>query len=227
MDSPMAFTSRHVVLGDSMEPKLVFDGYRKPIDEYYGAISRGETADPPAQGTPARLAEIVDSLAASDSQGRSRVASFLLDAAGDYRNTIAASIDQLLADNRSLRRTRPLSTYGGNAFTLMVWSPSVPRDPALALRHTQTVAAAGGEPSRFLLELDYSSSGTLVDAHWQTVDLSALAPAELAHIQRAALEFRQQRVSAARAKGGIGRNDPCPCGSRRKYKRCCLRRSEG
>jgi len=22
----------------------------------------------------------------------------------------------------------------------------------------------------------------------------------------------------------IGRNDPCPCGSGRKYKQCCLRR---
>ena len=24
----------------------------------------------------------------------------------------------------------------------------------------------------------------------------------------------------------IGRNDPCPCGSRQKYKRCCLPRDE-
>ncbi len=27
----------------------------------------------------------------------------------------------------------------------------------------------------------------------------------------------------ARAKAKVGRNDPCPCGSGRKYKRCCLR----
>ncbi|PYU20285.1 MAG: hypothetical protein DMG30_21520, partial [Acidobacteria bacterium] len=24
------------------------------------------------------------------------------------------------------------------------------------------------------------------------------------------------------ANGKIGRNDPCPCGSGKKYKRCCL-----
>lgn len=25
----------------------------------------------------------------------------------------------------------------------------------------------------------------------------------------------------------IGRNDPCPCGSGRKYKQCCLQREQG
>lgn len=25
-----------------------------------------------------------------------------------------------------------------------------------------------------------------------------------------------------RAKGKVGRNDPCPCGSRKKFKKCCL-----
>ena len=40
------------------------------------------------------------------------------------------------------------------------------------------------------------------------------------------LRAEQQRVlAAARAGGGTaGRNDPCPCGSGRKFKRCCLTR---
>ena len=25
-----------------------------------------------------------------------------------------------------------------------------------------------------------------------------------------------------RAAGRVGRNDPCPCGSRKKFKKCCL-----
>ncbi len=27
------------------------------------------------------------------------------------------------------------------------------------------------------------------------------------------------------ADGGLGRNDPCPCGSGKKYKKCCGRKS--
>ena len=47
--------------------------------------------------------------------------------------------------------------------------------------------------------------------------------AELTHIYR---YFAQHRQSAAqlplRRQGAkVGRNDPCPCGSGRKYKHCC------
>jgi len=28
------------------------------------------------------------------------------------------------------------------------------------------------------------------------------------------------------ARGRVGRNRPCPCGSGRKFKRCCLRKTE-
>jgi hypothetical protein len=33
--------------------------------------------------------------------------------------------------------------------------------------------------------------------------------------------------ASASAGGKVGRNDPCPCGSRKKYKKCCLREDEG
>jgi uncharacterized protein len=33
---------------------------------------------------------------------------------------------------------------------------------------------------------------------------------------------RRASAEALRARGQIGRNDPCPCGSGKKYKKCCL-----
>jgi uncharacterized protein len=33
--------------------------------------------------------------------------------------------------------------------------------------------------------------------------------------------FRQPRTPATRAVPKVGRNDPCPCGSGKKYKKCC------
>ena len=33
---------------------------------------------------------------------------------------------------------------------------------------------------------------------------------------------RPVRPAGLRAKEAIGRNDPCPCGSGRKYKHCCM-----
>ncbi|HEY5790479.1 MAG TPA: UPF0149 family protein [Gammaproteobacteria bacterium] len=36
------------------------------------------------------------------------------------------------------------------------------------------------------------------------------------------LEQRQQARRATRSEPKVGRNDPCPCGSGKKYKKCCL-----
>ncbi len=41
--------------------------------------------------------------------------------------------------------------------------------------------------------------------------------------QQPASLMEQLRIEAAAAHPNIGRNDPCPCGSGRKYKMCCLR----
>jgi uncharacterized protein YecA (UPF0149 family) len=35
--------------------------------------------------------------------------------------------------------------------------------------------------------------------------------------------MEQVRAADGQARAQAGRNDPCPCGSGRKFKRCCLR----
>ena len=135
-------------LTQSKPTHLSFDGYRKPIDEYYSAVFRGEPATLPRQEMPARLAEIITFLGASSLRGRSGIVSFLLDSSGTFRKTIANAIDQQLLDNATLRRAKPLSTYGNQAFTLFTWSPAVPRDALFAREHEGCVGSSGGdEPS--------------------------------------------------------------------------------
>src|SRR5688572_13026942 len=83
-------------LTQSKPTHLTFDGYRKPIDEYYSAVFRGEPATLPRQEMPPRLAEIITFLGASSLRGRSGIVSFLLDSSGTFRKTIANAIDQQL-----------------------------------------------------------------------------------------------------------------------------------
>ncbi|MBI4382772.1 MAG: preprotein translocase subunit SecA [Nitrospinae bacterium] len=201
--------------------KLTFHGYRTPIDKYYDAIMQGETPVPPRQEMPARLAEIVEFLAVSSKPGRSQLASFLLDAAGDLRKKIARTIDQQLRDNVALGRARPVSTFGKHAFTIWSWSSSAPRNAAVALEHAREVVAAHDEQSRLMVELEYSAGEILSEMHWRYVDLKGLSDAEIARIRHAGSLLRRQRIAAARAQRKIGANEPCPCGSGLKYKRCC------
>lgn len=201
--------------------KLRFNGYRTPIDEYYSAVLQGEPVIAPRQETPARIAEIIELLTESEKPGRSAVASFLLDAAGDHRATIARLIDEQIKSNAELGRPRPFSTYGDHAFTLWIWSPPVQRDAALALRHTMAVVAAAHEGFRLMLELECDAAGRIADVHWSRVSLGGLSRDEWTEIEEAGVALRRQRVAAAMKDHKVGVNEPCPCGSGKKFKKCC------
>jgi uncharacterized protein YchJ len=206
--------------------KLQFNGYRTPIDEYYTSMIRGDPAVAPCQEMPVRIAEIIEFLNKSQKPQRSAIASFLLDAAGDHRETIARIIDEQLKGNAELKRPKPLSTYGDHAFTLWTWSPSVQRDAEFALRHTRAVLAAAYEKVRLMIELECDEKGTIVDVHWFHVSLEGVSDAERAHAEEAGTALRRQRVEAAMRDHKVGVNEPCPCGSGKKFKKCCRRRLE-
>src|ERR1022692_2233457 len=208
------------IVGEQMA-RLNLTGYSTPIDKYYDAIVRGQPATPPRQSMPQRITEIVGFLANSEMTGRSELASFLLDGGGDTRAKLAAAIDQQLRDNVELRRARPLSTYGDMRLTLFSGPPAAPRQAASAVEHTRVVMLGSGENSRPLVELEYAGEGVLKAVHWQHLDVAGLSSAELDRLRAEGAALRQRRVLAVRRQRKIGPNELCPCGSGRKYKRCC------
>jgi hypothetical protein len=170
---------------------------------------------------PSRIAEIVEVLAESDKSGRSQAASFLLDAGGDLRNSLADGIENQLEGNIRLGRQRPLLFSGEQPFSVCTSSPAVPRDATKTLEYVRSLVAANGEECRFLIELEYNADSVLQDIHWQHVSLSGIAPASVADAHAEGQRLRRVRLANARAAGKIGVNSLCPCGSGKKYKKCC------
>ena len=201
--------------------RLQFDGYRTLIDEYYSALIRGEPAVAPRQEIPPRIVEIIKVLNKSQKPGRSAIASFVLDAAGDHRATIARVIDDQIKGNGELGRPRPFSTYGDHAFTLWIWSPAVQRNVGFALRHTMAVVAAAHEKHRLMIELECDVAGEIVEIYWSHVSLEGLSNTERAKVEQAGVALKRQRVLIAMKNHKIGANEPCPCGSGKKFKKCC------
>ncbi len=204
--------------------KLNFNGYRTDIDAYFSSVLQGEAPQRPKQRMPERIAELVRVLSNGTKPGRSMLASFLLDAAGDHRETIARMIDEGLGDHLTLGRVRPFSTYGEHAFTLFTWSPLVPRNSTNALEFTRNVVAQAQENNRLLVEIDTDAIGAITDVSWSLVGLDGLSDTDVARHREAGRQLGRRRVELARARGKIGVNQQCPCGSGIKYKRCHGRR---
>lgn len=213
--------AHELISGKNQPVKLNLTGYRTPIDKYYEAIIQGEQATPPKQSMPQRIEEIVYFLSKSNMKGRSEAASFLLDASGDLRERLSEVINQQLQKNLELGRPFPCSIYDDFCLTLYSWSPSVPRQPSLALDHTHSVMIAGHEDDRPLLELEYSNEGVLTFVHWQHVRLEGLSDHELARLRSESIRLRKNRLSDIQSQRKIQVNEKCPCGSGKKFKKCC------
>jgi preprotein translocase subunit SecA len=66
-------------------------------------------------------------------------------------------------------------------------------------------------------------------AQTTAVHEEAQSTSDIARQQQAAIDATQadRKLEPIRNRGQrIGRNDPCPCGSGKKYKRCCLKNSD-
>lgn len=206
--------------GRNQVSKLNFDGYRKPIDEYYSAVIQGRPRELLRQKMPPFLAEIIGFLAETNEPSRAELTSFLLDASGDFREELARAIEVVLRESTELGRVKPISFYGGMAATIFTWPSCIPKNKNEALDHTRAVLVAGGEQERPLIELEYDDNNKLIKARMTHVSLSGLSLDELEKVKRLSEKVVVRRLEKARLKEKIGRNDQCPCGSGRKYKKC-------
>ena len=213
-----------------LDTRIQFFGYRSDLDEFFAKrMLDPDFPCPLRQEMPSHILEIVEFLSQSAKTGRAEIASYLLDLANDWREFVSSGIDEELTRQLTTKRAMPFSTHGSVNLTLFCWSTDgVQRDAALALEHARTVLLVNNDLRRLLLELTFTGENVLKDISWSWIDLSEIPKNILPKLRAAADRLRQTRVANAKAeKRKIGRNEQCPCGSGKKYKKCCLRRLVG
>ena len=210
-----------------LDKPIMWHGYRSDIDHFFTEkLHNPQVSCPLKQNMPARLKEIIDFLDANDVQGRRRVSSLLLDCAGTWRNNIASGIDNVLIQQQNVRKPKPLSTYGGIKISLFCWQEGiVERDEKLALEHSKAAMLITDDVERLLLEIFFNNAGSVNNIEFQFIQRESIAEDELKKLEVVAETLRKRRIERVqKEEGKISRNAPCPCGSGKKYKKCCLRR---
>ena len=80
-----------------------------------------------------------------------------------------------------------------------------------------------GSKRRMLLQLTFDKNSTLTNIEWEQLYLKDITTSERASFVPKIEEIKARRLAQAVLEDGkIERNDKCPCGSGRKYKKCCL-----
>ena len=210
---------------ETSRARLRFLGYRSDLDKFFTArLQDSSTACPLNQDMPFRINEIVDVLARTSKAGRARVASYLLDFDATWRDYIATGIEKELGRQITSGQPKPISMHGQMNLTMVCNMPSLRRiDTETILEHARTVTVLHQDNNRLLLILDYTHEHKLKKVDWYWLNATGISEGEKLRLSAKADQLRRSRVAKAKSDRKIGRNEQCPCGSGKKYKKCCLK----
>lgn len=197
-------------------------GYREEVDKFFARkLAEPDAISPLSQVMPARMKEMISFLSGSTKRGRTQFASSILNLDGTTRSMVFDGIDTQLERVKLGHRPQALSSFGEIRLTTVLAAPPIfPADHDLAIKMARGVIASQNETDRLLMEPSYFDATKLIDVSWQVVTNIGLSMTEQRRLAGNGERLRAERVR----KGGpsTGRNDPCPCGSGKKYKKCCL-----
>ncbi len=199
----------------------VWVGYTDEIDKYYSSLLSGEEASSPNQEMPEILRQVLTILAAKKSHGRARVASKLLDMSGKARNDFGQMVDEGLSRTQLRKRPQPFSILGEVKITGYCHLSELRFTNSFNIKeHVMANMLLVNESERLLLELYFDSDLRLTNVEYCILTENDIEKYGKENIEKIAGRLAHQRIEKAREIKKIGRNDPCPCGSGRKYKHC-------
>lgn len=210
-------------LVSGVETRFNVLGFRSDLDRFYNAkLADPAAISPLAQAMPMRMREVISWLSEHGGSGRARTAAALLDLDGETRKFLFDGMERELERAGQGSPPKVISSFGDVRLTLSAsLLPRYPRKHEEAVEFTRALMAAHSEADRLLLEATYRDGGELVAFRSTTVSNTGLAIPSLQKLEDRGQRIRAVRLSAAGTK--LGRNDLCPCGSGKKYKKCCLR----
>ena len=202
------------------------DDNRRELDNFFLSLRYPEIVSPRPY-IPDSLQKLLDHVWQSSTKNKLEIATFVMDLSKGEKDWLAKAVDDELSKQRmsgmsSLRGMPSDRSPRGIGISLLIntmWAIPMPHDIWFA--RIQGLMSKFHEFKRILFCLNYDSSGGLIDC-----SLTIITPEQFEEkLSKAANDFVKEVdrrvVSKALQTNRLGRNSPCPCGSGKKYKKCC------
>lgn len=207
--------------------QLTAIGFREDIDNYYAGLhNRNLNFDKPAQYIPSRIQEIIYFMIQNNKSDKVAFSTFLLDFDFQGRDEFSDAIERSLSRQREINRMIIISTYGEIRYSLFVYQANIEQiDERERDDYIFASMLMHNEPNRLSINLYYGENSELNDINIRTYSFEEI-PEDRKECLKAMGVFivrsRAEAIKQQQDKGKIGRNDPCPCGSGKKFKKCCI-----
>lgn len=191
------------------------DSFKKEIDQYFYDKAAGKKAILPGQKISEELKMLLVKLRDSKIKGRFEVASLILGMSSQGQENIKNGLSYLLEGAPQLkRRTMKVLSIESSVGVTITTAAGKQLDQELAN------SAAQSQQSNcsywYVLQLSF-------DSNLDVLQLKRISPDEFSKEEiNKGLKYIEDRVQRELVSKKVGRNNPCPCGSGKKYKKCHL-----
>ena len=204
-----------------------FVGYRDELDKYLSSIHVGVNYEKPKQTIPTYMAKILENVINHEDEV-TRFSNFLLDLSLESRENFDKSISNLARRERELGRMLPAMSFVDHCFSLFLEVPDIiiyPKEQREEYILANLVEKDIEECWSINITMD--KQDTILDVQYilfNQKDIPESKRAELKAFGKEIVERRIEQFLLQNNKKKIYPNDPCICGSGKKYKRCCGRK---
>lgn len=209
---------------------VVPNGLRDELNDWFEGLYTGNKAPKPSPKSPEKFNQIVDALATEcHSPERRRVSCTLLDMGTETRERIVASVETRLSGHEEVSANSmieiPAPTEDDVSISLFISSPTSQCDWSTCRSKAISALLTKGDNERVLMLCDWRHSRKIDECNVELIRADNVTQKERADASRFDLGIRTTRKRTAEAIAGrkVGRNETCPCGSGKKFKRCCGR----
>jgi len=204
---------------------LNFLAYRKELDIYYHRliVDPQNAIKPKQKYLDGYLKEIAELIGLQGKDGRCKAASYLLDTTEDIRRELNRSIQKALLRQSQIKRIIPLSLSGTKNITVFCLMPDISWPSISWMRdYTWQRILIGNENTRMMLIVEFDKKNKAINVEFAFLSQKEISQKHQANLEQMIKIKSDQAVQRILAeKGKINRNEPCPCGSGKKYKKCC------
>ena len=208
------------------EHTVNWHGYRKNLDNYFCKLYLPElNPTKPKQDIPNEITEIIQLLDRGKNENRIDVAHFLLNLSSEAKADFCRAIHHALQRQPEIKRMVVISAFGEIKYCLFVEIPGI-KVMSTEERRDYVLSAILNDESMPIMwiDLDYDKDGKLMGAKGKQCSYSDIPIGEIDRLKELSIEYAKSRIESFQRQfhRKIGRNDPCPCGSGKKYKKCCI-----
>ncbi len=200
---------------------ILFDDFRAPINDYYDGKYYGNEVEKPVLKYPKHIKKIIDFLNSHYVNNNLIIGNTLIKCNSDEQANFEAYMEDMIEFTQKTNRYKYLAFIVGDYLFIISCCINTINNEQILIRDCYANLKISPVKEAYAMFIIYDNSENILRIKTKHLTKNDYQYKNDFEIIKTAELLKNKRKNTVQTKSKIGRNEPCPCGSGIKYKKCC------